>query len=208
MLTSKLFHPPETIDDSFYFIGPSIEERPVDDKFNFKKDKNKKLIYISLGIVFMENSELFQKCIKAFGNVKEYQVILSIGRFVDIHQFGNLPDNIYAFNFVPQIQVLKQADIFITHGGINSINEAMLLFNLPLIIIPQALDQYDNAHQIEKYKAGITLDKNNITEEILKNAVINFLEKKEVYKKGVDIIVESFKEARKERKKIYENLLV
>jgi hypothetical protein len=43
MLTSKLFHiQSNKIDNSFYFIGPSIEERPIDNSFTFKKDEKKK----------------------------------------------------------------------------------------------------------------------------------------------------------------------
>lgn len=46
------------------------------------------------------------------------------------------------------------------------------------------------------------MDKNNITPEILKNAVYKFIENEKEYKNGVNKIVESFKEARKDRKKI------
>ena len=67
MLTSKLFHPQsEVIDDSFYFIGPSIEERPIDNNFNFKKDENKILVYISLGTIFNDNFEIFKQFVEAF----------------------------------------------------------------------------------------------------------------------------------------------
>ena len=62
MLTSKLFHiQTNKIDDSFHFIGPSIEERPIDNSFTFKKDEKKKLVFISLGTVFNNNLEFFQK---------------------------------------------------------------------------------------------------------------------------------------------------
>ena len=69
MLTSKLFHiESDVLDDTFYFIGPSIEERPIDNHFEFKKDKNKKLIYISLGTVFNNNIDFYKKCIVTFEN--------------------------------------------------------------------------------------------------------------------------------------------
>ena len=49
ILTSKLFNHDNysLTDDSFHFIGHSIEQRPLDDSFKFKKDENKKLIYVS-----------------------------------------------------------------------------------------------------------------------------------------------------------------
>ena len=207
MLTSKLFHvESKIIDDSFYFIGPSIEERPIDKSFNFKKDENKKLIYISLGTIFNNCTEFYKKCIEAFGNLKEFQIIISIGKSLNIKDLGELPKNIYFYNYVPQLQVLKIADIFITHGGINSINEGILLNKLPLIVVPQELDQFDNAKQIEKFGAGIALDGKNINQEILKNSVFEILKNENKYKIGIETIAKSFKEAREERRKIYEKI--
>jgi MGT family glycosyltransferase len=210
VLTSKLFNPDNysLTDNSFIFIGPSIEKRAIDDSFKFKKDENKKLIYISLGTVFNKNIEFYQKCIKAFENKKEFQVMMSIGKSLDIKELGDLPDNFFVYNYVPQIQVLNYTDIFITHGGTNSIYEALLLKNLPLIVIPQNGDQFTCAKQIEKNGAGVTLDSKNLTSEILLSTVNNFLEFKEKYKNGVNKLVESFKEARKERKKVYEKLFI
>ena len=209
MLTSKLFHPQsEVIDDSFYFIGPSIEERPIDNNFNFKKDENKILVYISLGTIFNDNFEIFKQFVEAFRNWKDFQVVISIGKHFDVKDLGDLPENILAFNFVPQLQILKIADIFITHGGINSINEAILLNNLPVIVIPQEIDKFDNAKQIEKLEAGINIDNNNLSPEIIRNAVIKFLENEKKYKIGVEKICKSFKEAREERKEVYKKLFI
>ena len=207
MLTSKLFHiQSNRIDDSFFFIGPSIEERPTDNSFTFKKDENKKLIYICLGTVFNDNLEFFKNCIETFRNSKEFQIILSIGKMLNVKDLGELPENIFAFNYVPQLQVLKQTDIFITHGGINSINEAIFLNNIPLIVIPQEMDQFDNAKQIEKYGAGIALDSKNINPEILKESLFKIMGNIDKYKSGTETISKSFKEAREERKKLFKKL--
>ena len=207
MLTSKLFHvDSKIIDDSFYFIGPSIEERPLDTSFNFKKDENKKLIYISLGTIFNDSIEFYKTCIETFENLKEFQVIMSIGKYVNIKDLGEVSENIYIYNHIPQLQVLKMTDIFITHGGINSINEGILLNKLPLIVIPQEMDQFDNGKQIEKFGAGIALDGNTLNKEILKNSVFEILKNENKYKIGIETIAKSFKEAREERKKIYEQI--
>ena len=209
ILTSKLFHVEnKLIDDSFYFIGPSIEERPIDTTFNFKKDENKKLIYISLGTVFSLNKDIFKMFIETFKNLKEFQVIMSIGNIINPKDLGELPDNIYIYNYVPQLQILKETDIFITHGGLNSINEGILIKQLPFIIIPQEVDQFVNAKQLEKNEAGIILDKKNLTNEILKDSVYKIIQNEQKYKKGVERIAQSFKEAREERKKIYEKIFI
>ena len=84
ILTSKYFQPETNIiDDSYYFLGPPYEERPIDTSFTFKKDENKKLIYISFGTLFGE-IDLFKKCIETFKNSKEFQIIMSIGKNINI----------------------------------------------------------------------------------------------------------------------------
>lgn len=157
VLTSKEFQSSEVpIDDSFYFIGPSsFEERPIDKSFPFKKDLNKKLIYISLGTLFNDNIDFFKMCIKAFAFSKEFQLILSVGKSCDLKIFGNPPDNVYIYNYVPQHQILKEAEIFISHGGLNSINERLLLSKKPLIVVPQYGDQITNAAQIKLFEAEL-----------------------------------------------------
>ena len=111
------------------------------------------------------------------------------------------------YNYIPQTQVLPEVDIFITHGGLNSTQEG-LLAGKPLIVIPQRYDQFDNGRRIKELEAGILLDKNKISVDVLKNAVNEIVSNKEKYKKGVAKIVESFNEDRNKRKSIYEKIFV
>ncbi len=112
----------------------------------------------------------------------------------------------YIYNYIPKTQVLDYTDIFITHGGTNSVYEALILKNLPLIVILIMGDQFIITEIIEKNEAGISLNIENINSEILLNSVNELLKNKEKYKIGVNKIVESFKEPRNGRKKIYEEL--
>ena len=99
-------------------------------------------------------------------------------------------------------------DVFITHGGINSINEALFINSVPMIVIPQFADQFMNARLVETNETGIALDNNNITTEILLNSVNNILNNEKKYKAGIAKVLKSFEEARSERKKVYEKILV
>jgi len=208
VLTSKEFQSSKVpIDDSFYYIGPSsFEERPKDKSFPFKKDPNKKLIYISLGTLFNNNIDFFKMCIKAFASSKEFQIIISVGKFLDLKVFGNPPDNVYIYNYVPQHEILKEAEIFISHGGLNSINERLLLSKKPLIVVPQFGDQFANAAQIKLFEAGIVLEKEKVNEDAIKNAVNSIIVEEEKYNKGVQKIVQSFEKAKNERKSILEKI--
>ena len=162
ILTSKLFHlRSEELDNTCYFIGPSIEERQFENDFNFIKEPNKKLIYISLGTIFHENNNFYSLCIESFRNSEKYQILISAGINTNLKTFKDIPDNISIFNYVVQTEILKITDIFITHGGINSVQEG-LLNHIPLIVIPQMYDQFDNAKRVKELEAGIVLDKDKL----------------------------------------------
>lgn len=98
------------------------------------------------------SSRLFcKRCIKAFGN-KELSVILNTGK-VKPEALGNIPPNIWAYSFVQQLEVLQHTDLFITHGGMNSVNESMY-YGVPMLVISFINDQPVNAKQVERLKLG------------------------------------------------------
>ena len=79
-----------------------------------------------------------------------------------------MPNNFYVYNFVPQIEVLKRTDLFITNGGMNSTSEAMYL-GVPLIVVSQAADQAIVGKRIEDLELGRVINKNNISSNIIRN---------------------------------------
>ena len=54
----------------------------------------------------------------------------------------------------------KKASLFITHGGMNSLNEA-IYYGVPLIVIPQDADHPFNALRVAELNLGITLKMRN-----------------------------------------------
>ena len=208
MFTSKLFNfESNVLDDSFLFIGPCIEEYKPDESFNFIKDENKKLIYISLVPIFDQNIDFYKLCVQAFGNSYEYQIVMNVGKKINIKELGELPDNFYVFNNVPINQILPKTDIVIIDAGIKSINEVLCFNNnLPLILIKQDLNEFDYSKLIKKNEAGIVLNDKRLTPEKFRDAVNNYINDKSKYLKGVQNICQSFKEARNQRKEILEKI--
>ena len=102
------------------------------------------VIYISLGSI-ISNKGFCRECIRAFGG-KDMSVILNTGK-VRPETLGKIPGNIYAYSFVPQVEVLQHADVFLTHCGMNSVNEAMS-YGVPMVAMPFINDQISNARQI------------------------------------------------------------
>ena len=206
VLTSRFFHlRPEDTDDKTYFIGPHIEQRVTDTNFNFKKDENKKLLFISLGTIFGRDLEFYHRCIEAFRDSDEYQVLMSVGKFVDIEKtFTDIPSNFTIYNYVPQTQLLPEVDVFITHAGFNSTSEGMAS-GAAMVLVPQAVDQFDVARVVEKLGAGIALNKHevDITTDMIRKAVDDAYNNRDSFKEGVKKILDSFADARNDREAIY-----
>lgn len=151
--TSSDFQPcADTFSDKYVFVGPSI--RPATDKIVKTKEK---LIYISMGTVNNDMMPLYKTCITTLADT-EYQVIISIGNLVSINEFGELPENISVYEHVDQIAVLQVADIFLSHCGMNSVNES-LYFGVPLLMLPQTAEQGGVAERVCQLGAGIKLKK-------------------------------------------------
>ena len=53
---------------------------------------------------------------------------------IDLEKFRGLPDNFLVRQYVPQQQLLEHVDLFITHAGMNSVNEA-ICFGVPMIML-------------------------------------------------------------------------
>lgn len=182
--TSPEFQPcSDTFSDKYAFVGPSI--RPAESEIEKVKDK---LVYISMGTVNNDLLSLYNKCIAAFANT-DYQVILSVGNLVSMEKFGKLPENISVFPSVDQIAVLQKADVFISHCGMNSVNES-LYFGVPLIMLPQTSEQGGVAARVSQLGAGVKLKKTDAVSIL--NAVNNVLADKS-YRQNASAIAEGFK---------------
>ncbi len=152
----------------YKFIGPSIEGRSESDVLELD-DFERPIIYISLGSMLNNAKRFYINCIKAFEG-SPYNVIISVGKKVNIADFGQLPNNIRIYPFVPQLQILQKSALFITHGGMNSVNEAMH-FGVPMIVTPLATDQPTVAKRVKQLNLGQVMKITASPEEILRLSV-------------------------------------
>ena len=83
-----------------------------------------------------------------------YRVLMSVGPYKDSYE--TVPDNVHLEYWYPQPSVIPQVDLFIHHGGNNSLNEA-LTFGKPSLVMPYCWDGHDNAQRVEELKLGARL---------------------------------------------------
>jgi hypothetical protein len=157
VFTARELQPPSSlIDDTFCFVGPSINPQVRSEDFPFDALRQKTNIYISLGTVHHTNTSFYKTCFNAFADYPA-QFILSAGRQTNIDALGAIPSNFIVRPSVPQLEILQLADVFITHGGINSVHEG-LYYGVPLILIPHQFEQLLNARCVAARGAGVIID--------------------------------------------------
>lgn len=167
--TSEQYQPyvEEFSKERYKFLGGSIYDR--EESFADFEKKNRPLIYISLGTIVKGVNGFFKKCFEAFKD-ENVDVVISVGKDVNIKSLGQIPENFHVYNKVPQQAILKMTDVFITHGGMNSVSEAMVE-GVPMVVIPFMADQPTNARRVCELGIGKRLNYKEISAKILRKTV-------------------------------------
>lgn len=157
----------------YVFVGPPIGPRPDAPDFPFEQlDPALPLVYISLGTVFNDNPRFFQACLQAFTGGQQ-QVVISLGRQMAPDSLGPLPPHVIARPYVPQLDILQRAALFITHAGANSVHEG-LYHGVPLLLVPQQVEQAMIATRVAELGPGLVLN-GDLTPGLLRSQATRLL---------------------------------
>jgi len=161
---------PETVarNRQRYYLGAELDIDRKEEPFEWERiDRSKRLIYCSLGSqaqMYSETKRLFQIIIDAVSGLPEYQMIVATGRDVDHDDLQRVPPNVLLFNYVPQSQILEKASLLITHGGLNTIKDA-IFFGVPMVVFPGDFDQPRNSGRVVYHGLGLKGDMKTATVE-------------------------------------------
>lgn len=144
-------HPLDT--RRFAYVGGAVRTEAQYELPYFPRHNDKPLIYIGFGSLGAADTDLFQRLIELFAEAP-YRVLMSVGPYKDGYQ--TVPDNIHLEYWYPQPSVIPQVDLFIHHGGNNSLNEA-LTFGKPSLVMSYCWDGHDNARRVEELRLGASL---------------------------------------------------
>lgn len=128
------------------------------------------LIYFSLGSLGSADVGLMRRVIGSLARTP-HRYLVSKG---PLHHEIELPPNMRGAEFLPQVSVIGQADLVITHGGNNTTTES-LHFGKPMVVLPLFWDQHDNAQRIDELGLGVRLDPYRFTDEQLHGAIDRLL---------------------------------
>lgn len=184
--TSRAFQPlAETFGERYAFVGPSLPQVPAE-----PRERGRPLVYISLGTV-IRNQGFYQSCMEALGG-GPYDVVLSAGEERRAALAKAAPANFRVEARVAQLAVLQNADVFITHCGMNSVSEA-IYYEVPMILFPQQSEQNAVAQRAQELGAG--LRPASASPGAIKAAVAEILGNRARYQAGLRGLSESFRAA-------------
>lgn len=129
-----------TLPANFFYTGPFIDEtaRPLV-AFPWEKLDGRPIVYASLGTTRKNNPVLFHRIGEACRKL-DMQLVISLGGRREASMFVDLSEDSLVVEDAPQLELLKRAEIVITHAGSNTVLEA-LMHGKPMIAFPMTLDQ-------------------------------------------------------------------
>lgn len=126
------------------------------------------LVYATMGTVFNRPAS-FAPLVDGLASAG-VGALLTVGRNVDPSELGDVPSSIRIEQFVPQAHVLVSCAAVISHGGSGTLL-GTLAAGLPLVLIPQGADQFENAARCERAGAAVVLPPEEVTGDAVAAAV-------------------------------------
>lgn len=146
-----LFQPDRESLQNCVFVAPEYytpDDHTIDKLLRTKRP----VLYISLGTVFNKNVQLLDELVSRVKN-SGLEVFVGADSNYEVLK-KHETETCHIYEHAAQFAILKRADVFITHAGLNSVNQA-LMTGTPMIAIPQAADQFRTAASIANKECGI-----------------------------------------------------
>jgi len=179
-----------------HLIGPSlpITQRGDEVPFDWSRlDASLPLVYLSFGSRVYWQPELIQKIATAAAKLG-VQLLVSAGDLATSDFVRQLPGNVVAAAYLPQLAVLERASVFITHAGTNSVSEAMY-YGVPLLALPICNEEPVQAYYAEQAKVGLQLEPFSCTAGQIEDALRQLLDPKADCRRGIAEVMRSYRDS-------------
>ena len=105
----------------------------------------------------------------------EVQLVISLGGGLEPEDLGPLAGNPIVVRYAPQLDLMRQSALVISHGGLNTVLEA-LTNGVPLVIIPVTNDQPGIGARVQWTGSGEVIPLQRLSVAKLRRAVHSVLE--------------------------------
>jgi zeaxanthin glucosyltransferase len=155
------------------FLGGAVREEPADAEVDAWLAEGRPFVYVSFGSFLSERADVLARVVAALHGLG-LRAAVALGS-ADRGVVGALPEGWLAREFLPQVTLLASAEAAVTHGGNNSVTEAMT-YGVPLLVLPFSTDQFAAAEAIERVGFGQALQPNTATVDELSAAMRRVLD--------------------------------
>jgi UDP:flavonoid glycosyltransferase YjiC (YdhE family) len=155
-----------------HFVGPMVLEsridRPIAAEDREKLDgiverrlagDDRRLIYAGFGSFATTDVAFLQNFIGVVRERPEWDLVISLGDRISPAELGDMPETVHTLHWVPQTTVLAEADVVVTHGGINTIDECVLHEVPMLVYCGWETDMAGNTARVAYHGIGIAGDR-------------------------------------------------
>ncbi|NDW03534.1 glycosyltransferase [Jiella pacifica] len=141
-------------------VGP-IRRRGLDEAgLPIRRDPARPLVFVSFGTLQGHRLRLFRKIAKACQRVGADCVVAHCGGLTEA-EAATIGARLVT-DFVPQRAMLAEADVCVTHAGMNTVLDA-LEAGTPMLAIPMAFDQPGIAARIVHHGVGLRLTRGHLS---------------------------------------------
>lgn len=139
------------------FLGSARRVERVDDDVERWLGDAGPFVYVSFGSFLSVRGDVLRRVVDAL-RARGLRAAVATGS-TDAAELGDLPTDWLVRRYLPQVRLLDQAAAAVTHGGNNSVTEAIGA-GVPLVVLPFSTDQFAGAASIERARFGVALDPN------------------------------------------------
>ena len=147
------------------FIGPIAWSPNANGNIDFLSSGDQPLVYITMGS--SGDLSILAHIIPIFEELGSRIVVTTAGRPLP---FKPQSQNTKVFDFLPGAAVCQKASLVVCNGGSPTTNQA-LKCGVPVLGIPQNMDQFLNMRAVEAYGAGLLVRSDRINATRLRNVV-------------------------------------
>lgn len=155
------------------FLGSTRRAEPADDEVDAWLGLDEPFVYVSFGSFLSVRGDVLARVAEAIRRVG-VRAAISTGA-TDPAELGTIPETWLVREYLPQVRLLDHAAAAVTHGGNNSVTEAVGA-GVPLLVLPFSTDQFAGAAAIEREDVGRALDPNAASVEDLAAALSALLD--------------------------------
>lgn len=173
--------------DHFALVGPAALDRPGAFAWD-RLDPARRKVLISVGTLATGlAADFYQRAAAAVAPLGGTVQTIMVG---PPELVPDLPGNVLMVPSVPMLALLPQLDAVISHGGMNTVCEA-LAHGLPLVIAPIRHDQPVVASQVARAGAGLRVSFSRVRPGQLREALVAVLDDPS-YRRAAERIAASF----------------